>query len=64
MLDLDEVPTLTEEEPLEEALAELGNGVGRGLVLAGGRLVGLLSITDLVRALEIGGLRRRRQGGR
>jgi CBS domain-containing protein len=60
------VPTLEEDEPLEEALAELGDGgVGRGLVLSGGRLVGLLSITDLVRALELGALRRRRrQGGR
>jgi CBS domain-containing protein len=63
MLPLDEVPRLTEDEPLEQALAELGNGVGRGLVLAGERLVGLLSITDLVRALEIRSLRRRQRGG-
>jgi len=52
MLPADEVPTLTENEPLEEALVELSNGVGRGLVLDGERLVGLLSISDVGRALE------------
>jgi Zn-dependent protease/CBS domain-containing protein len=52
MLPAEEVPTLTEDEPLEEALVELSNGVGRGLVLDGQRLVGLLSISDLARALE------------
>ena len=64
MLGLDDVPRLGEDAPLEEALAELGDGgVGRGLVLGeGDRLVGLLSITDLVRALELGGgLPRRRR---
>ncbi len=61
MLPRAEVPALAEEEGLEEALAELGDGVGRGLVLDGDRLVGFLSITDLVRALETGGLRRRRK---
>jgi Zn-dependent protease/predicted transcriptional regulator len=62
MLGLDKVATLREDEPLDEAVAEVGEGVGRALVLADGRLVGLLSITDLVRALEIGALRRRRKG--
>ena len=52
MLSKDDVPLLREDEPLEEALVELGDGVGRGLVLDGDRLVGMLSITDLVRALE------------
>jgi Zn-dependent protease/predicted transcriptional regulator len=65
MLPLEQVPKLSEDEPVTEALAELGNGVGRGLVVAGDRLVGLLSMTDVVRALELGALRRRqRQGGR
>jgi Zn-dependent protease len=60
MLTLDAVPVLEEDEPLEDALAELGaDGIGRGLVLDDGRLLGLLSITDLVRALETDGLRRR-----
>jgi Zn-dependent protease len=59
MLPKDEVPILREDELLEEAITELGDGVGRGLVLEGDRLVGFLSITDLVRALETGGLRRR-----
>jgi Zn-dependent protease/predicted transcriptional regulator len=65
MLPLEQVPKLSEDEPVTEALAELGDGVGRGLVVAGDRLVGLLSMTDVVRALELGALRRRqRQGGR
>jgi Zn-dependent protease len=59
MLPKDEVPILREDELLEEAITELGDGVGRGLVLEGDRLVGFLSITDLVRALETGGLKRR-----
>jgi Zn-dependent protease len=64
MLERDDVPVLDEDEPLEQALIDLGDGVGRGLVLDGDRLVGLLSITDLVRALETGGPRRRRGGTR
>jgi Zn-dependent protease len=60
MIPLESVPVLEEDEPLEEALVDLGaDGVGRGLVLDDGRLLGLLSITDLVRALETEGLRRR-----
>ena len=61
MLPREEVPVLDEDDELVDALHELGEGrVRRGLVLQGERLVGLLSITDLVRALEAGGLRRRR----
>jgi Zn-dependent protease/CBS domain-containing protein len=53
MIPLEDVPVLDEDDALEEALAALSDGgVGRGLVLDDGRLVGLLSITDLVRALE------------
>jgi Zn-dependent protease len=59
MLPADQVPTLSEDEPLEQALMELSNGVGRGLVLDDGRLVGFLSMSDLARALETHGLRRR-----
>ena len=54
MLPLEQVPTLRPDEPLEDALAALGDGVGRALVLDGERLAGLLSISDLVRALELG----------
>jgi len=64
MLPVDEVPALRADQPLEQAFAALGDGVGRGLVLDGERLVGFLSITDLVRALETGGPRRRRGGTR
>jgi Zn-dependent protease len=60
MLDLADVPQLDADDPLERALFDLGEGVGRGLVLEGDRLVGLLSITDVARALEVGGSTRGR----
>ena len=54
MIGRDEVPSLTGEEPAIEALTELSEStVSRGLVLDDGRLIGLLSITDLIRALEV-----------
>lgn len=41
-----------------DVLEQLGqNGVNRALVLDDGRLIGVLSITDLARALEVGGPR-------
>jgi Zn-dependent protease/CBS domain-containing protein len=54
MLPLDQVPQLTEEELAVDALVELSGPTNRGLVVEGGRLAGLLSITDLARALEVG----------
>jgi Zn-dependent protease len=60
MLSLDDVPALAEDDDLVDALAKLGSSdVRRGLVLDDGSLAGLLSITDLSRALEVGGRRRR-----
>ena len=62
MLKRDEVPAFTEDEELVDALEELSQSrVGRGLVLDGDRLVGLLSMTDFARALEVGPPRRRRR---
>jgi Zn-dependent protease len=53
MLPLDEVPVLEPVDDAIDALAELSqDDLGRGLVVENGRLVGLLSITDLARALE------------
>jgi Zn-dependent protease/CBS domain-containing protein len=61
MTERAKVPILDEEEPAVEALAELSEAdVHRGLVVDGERLVGLISITDLARALEVGTPRRRR----
>lgn len=55
MVPRDEVPLLDQAEPAIDALAELSaSDVHRGLVVKGGDLVGLLSITDLARALEVG----------
>jgi Zn-dependent protease len=62
MLPLERVPVVAPDDELTDALAELSESdVGRALVVEDGRLVGLISITDLVRALEIGALRRRRR---
>ncbi|MDQ4030020.1 MAG: site-2 protease family protein [Actinomycetota bacterium] len=62
MIPLERVTVLSESDRLTDAAVELGEdgGVGRALVVEGGRLVGFLSVTDLARALELGGLRRRR----
>lgn len=60
MLRLDQVPVLTSEERLLDALEKLdASEVNRALVVDDGRLVGLLSATDLARALELAGSRRR-----
>ena len=61
-ISLDMVPLLTEDEKAVDALAELSApDANRGLVVDHGQLAGLLSITDLVRALEVG--RRPAQAG-
>jgi Zn-dependent protease/CBS domain-containing protein len=54
MLGLDEVPTLDESEDAVEALTELqGSPVRRALVVDDGRLVGLLSLSDLAHAIQL-----------
>ena len=60
MLRLDQVPVLAPDDQVVDVLEELGESdVQRALVLEDGRLVGLLSITDLARALQIAGTRPR-----
>jgi Zn-dependent protease/CBS domain-containing protein len=60
MIPREEVPVLDETEPAIDALAELSTSdVNRGLVVDGERLAGLISITDLARALEVGRIWRR-----
>jgi Zn-dependent protease/CBS domain-containing protein len=55
MIPREKVPLLHEDEQAIDALAELSaSEVNRGLVVDDGRLAGLLSITDLARALEVG----------
>jgi CBS domain-containing protein len=54
MIPRDQVPLLDESEEAIDALAELSaSEVNRGLVIEHGGLAGLLSITDLARALEV-----------
>jgi CBS domain-containing protein len=55
MVPLDEVPVFAPELPAAYALAELaGSRLRRGLVVENGRLEGILSIVDLMRAIELG----------
>jgi CBS domain-containing protein len=55
MIPRENVPLLDEDERAIDALTELSAGdINRGLVVDDGRLAGLLSITDLARALEVG----------
>jgi Zn-dependent protease/predicted transcriptional regulator len=55
MIPLDQVPLLTEDAEAVDALVELSAPTAnRGLVVENGHLAGLLSITDLARALEVG----------
>lgn len=53
MIGRDDVPLLA-DEPAIDALARLSESkINRGFVLDDRRLIGILSITDLVRALEV-----------
>jgi Zn-dependent protease/predicted transcriptional regulator len=62
MIPLDEVPNLRLDEEAIDALAELASSdVNRGLVVEDDRLVGLLSISDLARAMAVRPLRGRRR---
>jgi Zn-dependent protease len=55
MFPLDDVPLLTEDQLAVDALEELSAPTGnRGLVVDDGHLAGLLSITDIARAFEVG----------
>jgi Zn-dependent protease/CBS domain-containing protein len=55
MVPLDQVPQLTEDELAVDVLEDLSAPTGnRGLVVDDGHLAGLLSITDIARALEVG----------
>ncbi len=54
MIPLDEVPVLSEDATAVDALAALSPPTSnRALVVENGHLDGLLSITDLTRALEV-----------
>ena len=54
MIPREGIPLLSEDEPAIDALAELSaSKVNRGLVVDNGHLAGLLSATDLIRALQL-----------
>jgi Zn-dependent protease len=61
MIPRADVPIVAEDDELVEAAGELSESpVNRALVLDGDRLVGLLSVTDVARALEMRGAGGRR----
>ncbi|HVM17060.1 MAG TPA: site-2 protease family protein [Gaiellaceae bacterium] len=60
MIGRDDVLLLSQDDEVVDVLPELGEGVGRALVLEGDRLIGFLSVTDVARALEINRRRGRR----
>lgn len=61
MIPREDVPVVSADDDLLEAAGELSeHPVSRALVLDGDRLVGLLSVTDVARALETRGRRGRR----
>jgi CBS domain-containing protein len=55
MIPRERVPVLDEDDAAVDALAELSESeLNRGIVLEDEELTGIVSITDLARALEIG----------
>lgn len=56
---LDEIPTAGPDDMLIDLVSQLGEqGDGRSLVFSDGRLVGIVTPTDVSRALQLSGLRR------
>ena len=65
MIPRDDVPVVEQDDELVLAAGEVTeHEVNRALVLDAGRLVGLLSVTDVARALQMRGAGRRRLGYR
>ena len=65
MIPREDVPVVQEDDELVLAAGEVAeHEVNRALVLDAGRLVGLLSVTDVARALQMRGASRRRLGYR
>ena len=63
MIPRDDVPVVEQDDELVFAAGEVAeHDVNRALVLDAGRLVGLLSVTDVARALQMRGAARRRLG--
>ena len=63
MIPRDDVPVVEQDDELVFAAGEVAeHDVNRALVVDAGRLVGLLSVTDVARALQMRGAARRRLG--
>ncbi|HYZ92185.1 MAG TPA: CBS domain-containing protein [Actinomycetota bacterium] len=57
MLPAGDVPTVGPDDDVTDAVAKLQEGLGRAIVLDGGRVAGILSRSDIARAIEIGRIR-------
>lgn len=53
MLPLDQVPVVGPDDPVADVLLRLQQGPGRAFVVRDGELAGILSMSDVARALEI-----------
>lgn len=53
MLSLDRAPKLDADGELADAATELSTGLGRALVVRNGDIVGMISVTDVSRLLEL-----------
>lgn len=58
MTPLADVPTVSSDDEVLDVIPRLDGGARRALVIHGGRLVGVLSGTDIARAVEAGAARR------
>ena len=64
MTPAEEVPSVSVDEDVVDVLSRFDGGMSRALVIDQGRLVGVLSGADIVRAIEVGGARRPPEPGR
>lgn len=57
MLGRDETPALSRNDDIAVAVASMQEGPGRGVVVENGRVVGVVSMADVARALELESVR-------
>ena len=58
MAPLDDIPTISADDEILDVLPRFGGATSRAFVTEGDRLVGVLSGADVVRAIEVGTVRR------
>ena len=58
MLPADQVPVLRPDAPVMEALDSIRSGPGRAVVVEGGHIIGIVSVSDVAKAVELEQVRR------